>query len=543
MRVRCFGILFASILTLSLLAGQSAQAQQAPPQPAIPPDSLGRESPRGTVLGFLGASRKKDYETARRFLNTTLRGARAETLAQQLAVVLDRRLPARLNQLSARPEGSQYYPDRPDADLVGTINSAEGTADITVQRVDRGKNGVIWLFSKETLDATPKLYEEATTTTVESFVPAFLAERKLAGVTLLQWILILVGMPLVYLLTALGDALISPLALHTWHRLGRSSTARNFHLAPQPIRLLVLVLIIRWTTSHLTLPLLARQFWSGVSTVIGVTALVWLALMLNGWGERRMRERLARKRREGALSILRLVRWTFDLLIVFAGVLILLTYFNLNVTAALAGLGVGGIAIALAAQKTLENVIGGVSIIADRVVRVGGFLKIGDMAGTIEEVGLRSTRIRTADRSVVSIPNGQISNERLEDMSCRDKFWFHPSLSLQYATTATQLRDVLSSVRDLLLKHPQVEPDSIRVRFLRFGVSSLDIDIFAYVCVLDFGDFLAVQEELLLGIMDSIHAAGTRMALPAQTNYVAYPSQPEDDAPAPVRRIPARTSS
>jgi MscS family membrane protein len=173
-----------------------------------------------------------------------------------------------------------------------------------------------------------------------------------------------------------------------------------------------------------------------------------------------------------------------------------------------------------------------VSIIADGAVRVGDVLKIGDTVGAVEAIGLRSTRIRTLDRSVVSIPNGQISTERLEDLSSRDKFWFHPALSLQYETTAAQMRTVLEAVHELLLHHSRVQEDSVRVRFLRFGTSSLDVDVFAYIAVVDFNAFLEVQEELLLRMMDAVQAAGTRIALPSQTTYVAPTATVEITAPA-----------
>jgi len=285
---------------------------------------------------------------------------------------------------------------------------------------------------------------------------------------------------------------------------------------------------------------LTRQFWSGVSGVITIATCVWLVLLLNGWVEGLSRRRLERRGVQGAVSILRLIRRTVDLFVLFGGALILLTYFNVNVTAALAGLGVGGIAVALAAQKTLENVIGGVSIIADQVVRVGTFVKVGATMGTVEDIGLRSTRIRTMDRSLVSIPNGQISNERLEDMSSRDKFWLHPVLSLRYETTASQMRSVLGAIRNLLLEHPRVEQDSVRVRFLGFGSSSLDVEVFAYVSVFDFGSFLEIQEELLLRIMDAVQAAGTRMALPSQTTYVASAPLGEELGERELLNAPAR---
>src|SRR5438552_11371261 len=168
--------------------------------------------------------------------------------------------------------------------------------------------------------------------------------------------------------------------------------------------------------------------------------------------------------------------------------------FGVNPTAALAGLGVGGIGVALAAQKTLENVIGGISLIADQAVPVGDILKLGDISGTVEDVGLRSTRIRTLERTLVSLPNGQIANMKLETISVRDKFWFHPVIGLRYETTPVQLRTILSNFRESLRRHPNVDPSSVRVRFIRFGAFSLDVDIFAYASADDWSNFLEIQE-------------------------------------------------
>jgi MscS family membrane protein len=528
----------AAGLVCSVMWGQAAAPAPSPPGP--PADPLGRETPRGTVLRFLSAASKGDYETARRYLNTTYRGERADTLARQLSVVLDRRLPAQLNKLSSLSEGSQYYPDRPDADLVGTIAAAEGTVDIIVQRVDRGKNGAIWQFSKETLAAIPALYSEVDRVSAETILPALLTERKIAGIPLFQWLFALVGMPLIYVLMGLLDRGISPLASRAWRRISHRSRLKTFRFASPPVRLLVLVLVIRWMVANLNLSLLTRQFWVGAAVVMLIAASVWLLLMLNGWIEDQARGRLGRRGVYGAVSILRLIRRSFDLLALFAGALVLLAYFKLNVSAALAGLGVGGIAIALAAQKTLENVIGGISIIADRAVRVGDFLKIGDTVGTVEDIGLRSTRIRTQERSMVVIPNGQISNERLENLSSRDMFWFHPTLNLRYETTAAQMRVVLETVRQLLVEHTRVQQDSVRVRFLRFGSSSLDLDVFAYVLAPDFSGFLETQEGLLLQIMDAIQSAGTRMAFPSQTTYLASDSTAEEPALSYRTKLPAR---
>jgi MscS family membrane protein len=211
------------------------------------------------------------------------------------------------------------------------------------------------------------------------------------------------------------------------------------------------------------------------------------------------------------------------LLIIFAGVFVTLHYFGVNPTAALAGLGVGGIAVAFAAQKTLENVIGGISLIFDQAVRVGDSLKVGETSGTVEDIGLRSTRIRTPDRTVVSVPNGQIANMTLENLSSRDKYWFHPILALSYGTTAPQVYTVLNGIRGLLEESRNLEPSSARVRFLRFGPSSLDVEVFAYVMARDWSKFLEVQEGLLLSILEFIESRGIHLALPSQT-FLAFAS-------------------
>jgi MscS family membrane protein len=201
-------------------------------------------------------------------------------------------------------------------------------------------------------------------------------------------------------------------------------------------------------------------------------------------------------------------------------------------TPALAGLGVGGIAVALAAQKTLENVIAGASLIFDQAVRVGDSLKVGTIEGTVDHIGLRSTRIRTLDRTVVSVPNSQIANLSLETFSARDKFWFHPIIGLRYETTPDQLRTVVNAITQLLRDHQSIESPSVRVRFVRLGASSLDVEVFAYAYARDWPQFLELQEQLLFGVTDIVSRAGTEIAFPSQTMYLAH--APQSAALAPL---------
>jgi MscS family membrane protein len=442
------------------------------PQPEVPKDALGRTTPRGTVFGFLSAAHKGDFELAARYLNTGFRGKATTDLARQFFVVLDRRLPARLNAISDLPEGSHSNPLKPDEDVVGTVMSAKGDIDIIVERVDRGKpTGPVWIFSSKTLESIPDLFAELEEVPVESVLPGFLVNTRLAGIVLFEWLAVFVGMPLFYLLTTLVSRSLNRLIGQWRRRLYGNPDLPDPHVLPIPVRILLLAAVIRWLLTVLSLPLLARQFWSSTSIVITTAGSVWLLILVNGWAETFIRRHLRGVNLTGTASMLRLARRTIDGLIIFVGVLVTLYHFGVQLTAALAGLSIGGIAIAFAAQKTLENVIGGISLILDRAVRIGDTLRVGETLGTVDDIGLRSTRIRTLDRTMVTVPNGQIANLSLENLSARDKFWLHPILRLRYGTTEGQMHALLASIRALLEETRFIDPPSVRVRFLSFGSS------------------------------------------------------------------------
>jgi MscS family membrane protein len=534
----------AQCLCLLFCATAHAQAPPAPAasppaQPAPPADGLGRTTPRGTVLGFLKAARAGDYETAAEYLNTRLRGQAASDLASQLYVVLDRRLPARLNEVSDRPDGSLAFPTKPDQDLVGTIAAEEGDVQITVEKVTRGKAPAIWVFSRKTLDAIPDLFDEVDQVSVENALPKFLVETRIAQIALFEWVAVFICLPLVYLLTSLLSRALSPWAGRMRRRLRRNQRLPDPVVLPQAIRLLLVALLIRWALSQISLPLLARQFWSAVALVLSVAGVVWLLILMNGWGENVIRRRMLRTSDNGAVTVLRLGRRTIDWLAVFIGVLIVLRHFGVNVTAAVAGLGVGGIAVALAAQKTLENVIGGISIIFDQAMRVGDMMNTGSTMGVVESIGLRSTRIRTLDRTLMSVPNGQLANVQLENLSARDTFWFHHTIRLRYETPAATLRAITGDVSALLTSHALVDVSSVRVRLLAFGISAFEIEVFAYLVTLNFLNFLELQQELLLLITETVEAAGARF-VDSNTVYVAGDGRAR--APQAGRELPADTN-
>jgi MscS family membrane protein len=224
--------------------------------------------------------------------------------------------------------------------------------------------------------------------------------------------------------------------------------------------------------------------------------------------------------------------------IVIVTVLLAFGALGVNLTPTLAGLGIGGIAIAFAAKTSLENIFGGFSVLGGRVIRIGDLCSIGAYQGRIEDITLSATLLRTDDRTLVQIPNGTLFTEKIENLSRRDKFWFHPIIGLRYETTSSQLRRLLSDLRGMLAADQRVERETARVRFIRFGAYSLDVEIYAYVRAASQPEFLSVQEELLLKIIELIEASGTDIALPAQTSYIS-----QDRALGAWERRPAQTAS
>ncbi len=192
---------------------------------------------------------------------------------------------------------------------------------------------------------------------------------------------------------------------------------------------------------------------------------------------------------------------------------------GLPVYGIIAGLGVGGLAIALAAQPTVENLIGGFTLFADKPIRVGDSCRCGSDEGTVESIGIRSTRIRGADRTLTTIPNAALSKMSVVNFAQRDRMLIKTVVGVRYETSPEQLRYLLVKFREMLRGHPSIHADSARAQFVGFGASSLDIEVSAFVLTRGGAEFLSIREDVLLRIMDLVEQSGTGFAFPSQTLY------------------------
>ena len=232
-----------------------------------------------------------------------------------------------------------------------------------------------------------------------------------------------------------------------------------------------------------------RHYYSQLTMVIAVSALFWVLWRVTARVLHHFRNRAINAGRTGTGSLMILGERIFKALIIIGAAIAVLGVLGFNLTTALAGLGIGGLAIAFAAQKTLENLFGGVSVLGDEVIRVGDTCQFGERVGTVEDISLRSTRIRTTERTELSIPNGALATMNVENLTRRDKILFKTALGLRSETSPDQLRYVLAEIRRMFYEHPKVETSSARIRFIGIAASSLDLELFSFVLTREMSEF------------------------------------------------------
>ena len=221
--------------------------------------------------------------------------------------------------------------------------------------------------------------------------------------------------------------------------------------------------------------------------------------------------------RPGSKALVSLTSRVARLMVLALAVLAIFSGLGFSVTSVLAGLGIGGLALALGAQKTLENLFGAFALALDQPIREGDFVKVDNFTGTVETIGLRSTRIRTLDRTLISVPNSKLADQRLETFAARDRFRLAAVLHLAYGTSQDQLREVRDGFERVLRAQPKIWPDGISVRFIAFTDAALDIEVGCWFATADYDEFALVREAVLLEFMGVVEAAKASFAYPSRT--------------------------
>lgn len=490
----------------------------------IQEDALGRHTPRGTVIGFIDAMSARNYSRASRYLEfpQEIRDTESqEELIQVLMALLDTEgdiLPYSL--ISNDPEGRTDDNLEPELDKIGTVNADGERIDILLIKTLGRENTPIWLFSEESL-AVMNTAASTPNSLVDRLLPGFLKDNFWGGVPVGQWIVAVLLIALSYVLAWAVIGILLWISRKLWKGAREEPASGILSALQLPLVLYLAVMLFISLSRTIGLSIIIRQKFSALAIIVGISAVVLLLWRLSDFLGKYSQKKMLLRGNPAGVSIVSFLQRAAKIAIVIFGIIAILGAVGIDVTTGLAALGIGGIALALGAQKTIENFVGSVTLIADRPIRIGDYCRVGEITGHVENIGIRSTRIRTLDRTLVTIPNGAFSSDTIENYAHRDKFRFHSVLNFRYETSPDQLRFLLAELRKVLYSHPKVLPDPARVRFIGFAASSLDLEIFAYINAIDYDHYLEIKEDLMLRMMEVVEKSGSGFAFPSQTLYFA----------------------
>jgi MscS family membrane protein len=533
---------FSELVLLPILSVANGWAQTppvpaganaaSPPAAKIEKDPFGRETPQGMVAGLMNALAAADYQRAANFFATdSVQGARSwdvlsgAQLARRFQEVLDRAgtviTPA---ELSNDPSGNVNDGLAQDVERFGVVKLPNAEVPLLATRVTRGGKS-LWLVSEGTLNQISSLVRLVGRGSAPGkWIDVFPEGPNIGGAPASHWLALFVAAGLSLALAWVLTALRGPIKRFIRRGGVETKLSRFIETSAGPARILIMLLLFGVAVQTLEVSVVARYRVLFLAQIVGWFAVAWL---LWRWADAAGEVILGQMSRRGQLTAYSAVSFlnrAFKALLAILFFAALLRAFGVNVTAGLAALGVGGLAIALGAQKLFENLIGSLTLIADSPVRIGDFCRFGTTLGTVEEIGIGSTRIRTLDRTLLTVPNGEFAALHIENFSQRDRFWFHPILNLRYETSIDQMRHVLQSLRSMLAEHPKVETGSMRVRLIGLAAYSLDVEIFAYIYAPDYASFLEMQESLLLNCIEIVEDSGTGFAFPSRTLYLGRDS-------------------
>ena len=486
-------------------------------------DPLGRETPRGAAMGFLKYMQREDFATAARYVQPPP-GQNAD-LVQLVSEFqqLHRWFKGNVALLSDDPKGNIEAGLPPGQVRAGVLAIGGTTVDVILVRVDDPEYGKIWLLSQETVARIPALYarmESAAPTVFDRIMPTTLTSRRLLGMSLAQWLGWLLSIPVALLLAWLFVFLLSA-ARRVWYKV-RNLPFKAVWKTPvlMPLECIIAILVHCLFVYLLDPPLLYRIYYFRFMAVLLVACFAWLVSRIIDRGFDSAVNRMQTQRRGGE-SILILMQRLAHVVILIIAFVAALALFGINVRTTVAGLGIGGLAIALAAQKTLENILGGVTLLMDKAVQVGDFCHIGDYYGTVEDIGLRSLRLRTLDQNLLVVPNGMLAQMQFENLKARPKLLINQKFSLRIETHAEQLRSVLDAIQNMVDNHPALEAGSSRVRVADFAGAAFHLELFAYAKTGDWTQFTAIRQDVILRIAEIVEAAGAQFAAPTRLTYVS----------------------
>lgn len=384
------------------------------------------------------------------------------------------------------------------------------------------KHDTVWVFSKSTVDVIPDLYRSTFSIFVDVVVdnlPGYM-HRELGGLTLWQYIALFFWILIGLVIRSVTIFLLDKYALRFTQKTSTKWDDLVIREADKPISFVVMILFYLVTYTNLMLPVTVNFFLRTAFEVALLASLIWLLYgMINVLSEY-LASVTAKTESTLDEQLVPLLRKTLKIFIVVIGVLFILQNKGINVTSVLAGLGIGGLAVALAARDTLANFFGSITIFADRPFRIGDWIKIGDMEGVVEEVGFRTTRVRTFYNSLVSVPNARVADSSIDNLGMRQFRRILTRLNLTYSTTPEQMEAFVEGLKAIVQANPHTRKDFFEIHFNDFGSHSLDVLFYVFLKVPSWSDELQQRHNIFLEILKMAKEVGVEFAFPTQTLHI-----------------------
>lgn len=486
-------------------------------------DTFGRDTPRGSIQGLLRALAQGDNELASHYLALTYQ-KNAEKHVQKLKNALDTggRIQGEL-QISNEPTGNLEDKLAPNLDKVGEITTADKQTkvDILLERVKLPDGTQVWLIADDTLKNLPKIDDDMHPTLVEQYVPTDLLNKDIKGYSIGHILAVVAVLVVTYAMSLLLSLLLYWLFLGifklTNRTTGTEETPRTVPIDKRvivPIAMIFTGIIIQELMLIVGINLAVRNVVERLAEILSWVSSVWLFLRILDIIFTPL-ERIASERNlSERVSILNLLRKVIKALLLVFATIVILGNLGFDLTTGLTALGIGGLALALGAQKTIENLVGSVSLVADQPVNVGDYCVFGNQEGTVEDIGIRSTRLRTTNRTVVTIPNGNFSSMSIENFSKRDMFHFKQQFYVSRDSDTKLLREFIEEVQIYIVNHPATNSTWNQVRIASTQQDAYIVEVRCYLDVKGTMDFNEKQTAMILRIAEMMQELGLQNALP-----------------------------
>ncbi len=461
--------------------------------------------------GFLKETRDGKYKQASHYLDLgtiplIMQERRGEKLANQLQIILDRALVIDPLLLSTDPKGKSEDGADPSFESLGRIKTPEKNIDILLQRVSREDGVLIWKLSQQTISNIPHLYKHYGYRPFEQAFSQYFPNVVFMGWQLWQYIVLIIGAILAYFVAYILSLLLK------WFIIRRNGEE---FLGVKTFRILLWFFLLDQIVDFIGPSVAIRAILQ--QDTLGIIALSWAAIQIVEQLSTWWTKRFEKSGQLSTIALLKPAKKFIKIIIIFMAVLIWLDNFGFNVKALFAGLGVGGVAVALAAQDTIKNLIGSMMIIIDKPYQVGQRIVVKGHDGVVEEIGLRSTKIRLLSGHQTIIPNEQMANTDIENIDRRNSIRRLFNISISYNTPLEKIEKAIDTIKDILDNHEGMDPEfTPMVYFNEFNRDSLNIIIVYWYHPADYYAFMAMSEKVNKKIMEKFDDIGIQFALPEQ---------------------------